>query len=53
LEVCLLPSELKENSLDAKISYITSTRDKYTEEEQVYIDRVEKVHNDVENLRNL
>jgi len=53
LEVCLLPSELKENSLDAKISYITSARDKYTEEEQIYIDRVEKAHNDVENLRNL
>ena len=53
LEVCLLPSELSNNTLDAKVSYISQAREEFTEEEKVYIERVERAHADVENLRDL
>ena len=53
LEVCLLPSELSNNTLDAKVSYISPAREEFTEEEKVYIERVERAHADVENLRDL
>ena len=53
LEVCLLPSELTTNTLNAKITYLSEAREEFTEEEKVYIERVETAHNDVENLRDL
>lgn len=53
LEVCLLPSELTTNTLDAKITYLSTAREEFTEEEKVYIERVERAHADVENLRDL
>ena len=53
LEVCLLPSELTTNTLDAKITYLSAAREEFTEEEKVYIDRVERAHADVENMRAL
>lgn len=53
LEVCMFPSELKTNTMDAKVTYLSPSREEFTEEEKVYIDRVEKAHADVENLRNL
>ena len=53
LEVCMLPSELSNNTLDAKVSYISPAREEFTEEEKVYIERVERAHADVENLRDL
>jgi hypothetical protein len=49
----LLPSELSNNTLDAKVSYISPAREEFTEEEKVYIERVERAHADVENLRDL
>ena len=49
----MFPSELKTNTMDAKITYLSPSREEFTEEEKVYIDRVEKAHADVENLRNL
>lgn len=49
----MFPSELKSNTMDAKITYLSPTREEFTEEEKVYIERVEKAHADVENLRNL
>lgn len=53
LEVCMLPSELSNNTLDAKVSYISPAREEFTEEEKEYIQRVERAHADVENLRDL
>ena len=53
LEVCLLPSELTTNTLDAKITYLSAAREEFTQEEKVYIDRVERAHSDVENIRAL
>ena len=53
LEVCLLSSELTTNTLDAKITYLTAAREEFTDEEKIYIDRVERAHDDVENLREL
>ena len=53
LEVCMLPSELSNNTLDAKVSYISPAREEFTEEEKEYIQRVERAHADVENLRGL
>ena len=53
LEVCLLPSELSSNTLDAKATFLSPAREEFTEEEKVYVERVERAHADVENLRNL
>ena len=53
LEVCLLPSELSTNTLDAKATYLSPAREEFTEEEKVYVERVERAHADVENLRDL
>ena len=53
LEVCLLPSELASNTLDAKATYLSPAREEFTEEEKVYVERVERAHADVENLRDL
>jgi hypothetical protein len=49
----MLPSELSNNTLDAKVSYISPAREEFTEEEKEYIQRVERAHADVENLRDL
>ncbi len=53
LEVCLMPSELSSNTLDAKVTYLSPAREEFTEEEKVYVERVERAHADVENLRDL
>jgi hypothetical protein len=48
-----LPSELSTNTLDAKATYLSPAREEFTEEEKVYVERVERAHADVENLRDL
>jgi hypothetical protein len=48
-----MPSELSSNTLDAKVTYLSPAREEFTEEEKVYVERVERAHADVENLRDL
>ncbi len=54
MEVVMLPSELNNAyGLDAKKTYLTKTREHFSEQEQIYIQRVENAHQLLENLRNL
>lgn len=54
MEVVMLPSDLNNTyALDAKKNYLTKTREHFSEQEQVYIQRVETAHQQLENLRNL
>lgn len=54
MEVILLPSELNDTYfLDAKKTYLTSAREKFSSEEQVYIERVERAHKQLETLRSV
>jgi hypothetical protein len=46
-----MPSELSLNTLDANVTYLSLAREEFTEEEKIYIDRVERAHADVENIR--
>ena len=52
LELCTLPTELWNNPLWAKINYVTKSRESYTSEEQVYIDRVELAQKNLTDLFN-
>ena len=52
LEVCTLQTEISNNSLWAKMNYVTKARESYTTEEQVYIDRVEEAQKNLNNLFN-
>lgn len=50
----MLPSDLNNTDvLDAKKNYLTKAREQFSAEEQVYIQRVEEAHQNLENLRNL
>ena len=51
LEVCVMPSEIHDNVLDARITYISTAREEFTEEEKYYIDRVEKAHKKLQSIR--
>lgn len=54
MEICYMKSELSSSQmLDAKRTYLTQAREHFTEEEQIWIDRVEKAHQQLENLRNI
>ncbi len=54
IEVCLMQSELTNTqNIAERKSYITKVREKFTPEEQQYIDKVESAHMRLENLRNV
>lgn len=51
LEICTMQSEIHKGNLWADINYLTPKREDFTEEEQYYIDRVERAHTQLSALR--